>query len=98
MCAAYFETDRNYRGKSTDDVPWNDNEPAYQCKKYRPNYELWKSVSTPGEQPDEYVQRELKGERHFGETPVDMTADVLRFSAEAVREIYKAKIEVYRAT
>ena len=63
-------------------------------KKYRPNYELWKSVSTPGEQPDEYVQRELKGERHFGETPVDMTADVLRFSAEAVREIYKAKDQV----
>ena len=39
MCAAYFETDRNYRGKSTDDVPWNDNEPAYQCKKI-PS-ELW---------------------------------------------------------
>lgn len=32
-------------------------------KKYRPNVELWKSASTPGEIPDEFVERELKGER-----------------------------------
>lgn len=60
-------------------------------KKYRPNYELWKSVSTPGEQPDEYVQKELAGEAHFGETPVEMASDVLEFSEEALEEILLAK-------
>lgn len=60
-------------------------------KKYRPNYELWKSVSTPGEQPDDYVQKELSGEPHFGETPVEMTADVLEFSKEALQEILLAR-------
>lgn len=59
-------------------------------KKYRPNYELWKSVSTPGEQPDEYVLKNIKGERHFGETPVEMAQDVLRFSEEALAAIKKA--------
>ena len=59
-------------------------------KKYRPNYELWKSVSTPGEQPDEYVLKNIKGERHFGETPVEMARDVLRFSEEALAVIEKA--------
>ena len=59
-------------------------------KKYRPNYELWKSVSTPGEQPDEYVLKNIKGERHFGETPVEMAQDVLRFSEEALAAIEKA--------
>lgn len=58
-------------------------------KKYRPNYELWKSVSTPGEQPDEYVLKNIKGERHFGETPVEMAQDVLRFSEEALAAIEK---------
>lgn len=60
-------------------------------KKYRPNYELWKSVSTPGEQPDDYVKRELSGEPHFGETPVEMTEDVLEFSKKALDEILLAK-------
>lgn len=59
-------------------------------KKYRPNYELWKSVSTPGEQPDDFVKKNLSGERHYGETPLEMTEDVLDFSAEAVEEIRKA--------
>ena len=49
-----------------------------------------KSVSTPGEQPDEYVLKNIKGERHFGETPVEMAQDVLRFSEEALAAIKKA--------
>lgn len=65
-------------------------------KKYRPNYELWKSVSTPGEQPDDYVQKELRHEAHFGETPLDMTADVVRFSGEAAEEIRAAKEQITR--
>lgn len=60
-------------------------------KKYRPNYELWRSVSTPGEQPDDYVKREISGEAHFGETPVEMVEDVLGFSQIALEEILLAK-------
>ena len=53
-------------------------------KRYRPNYELWHSVSTPGEQPDDYVKRELAGEPHFGETPLDMAQEVVRYAKEAL--------------
>ncbi len=45
-------------------------------KRYRPNYELWRSASTPGEQPDDYVKKELAGEPHYGETPYDMMREV----------------------
>lgn len=58
-------------------------------KKFRPNYELWKSASTPGEIPDEYVERELKGEKHWGETPLDMVAQV-RYYAKLAKEQVKA--------
>lgn len=60
-------------------------------KKFRPNYELWKSVSTPGEQPDTYVERELKGEPHFGETPYDMIEETTCYSTSAWEKIRKAK-------
>lgn len=59
-------------------------------KKFRPNYELWKSASTPGEIPDEYVERELKGEAHWGETPVDMIEEVRYYAAQAADKIAKA--------
>ncbi len=63
-------------------------------KKFRPNYELWKSVSTPGEQPDTYVERELKGEPHFGETPYDMIAETTHYSTSAWEKIQKAQAAV----
>ncbi len=63
-------------------------------KKFRPNYELWNSVSTPGEQPDTYVERELKGEPHFGETPYDMIRETTYYSATAYDKIQKAKAAV----
>lgn len=56
-------------------------------KRYRPNYELWHSVSTPGEQPDDYVLKELRGEPHFGETPLDMAESVVWYAKEALRLI-----------
>ncbi len=59
-------------------------------KKFRPNYELWKSASTPGEIPDEYVERELKGESHWGETPLDMIAEVRYYAAKAKEKIKAA--------
>ncbi len=57
--------------------------------KYRPNVELWKSASTPGETPDEYVERELKGERHWGETPLDMVEEV-RYYADSAYDLIRA--------
>lgn len=56
-------------------------------KRYRPNFELWNSVSTPGEQPDEYVRKELEGQPHFGETPADMAREVTWYAREALRLI-----------
>ncbi len=54
-------------------------------KRYRPNYELWRSASTPGEQPDDYVKKELAGEPHYGETPYDMMREVEMLAGEAIR-------------
>ncbi len=61
-------------------------------KRYRPNYELWHSVSTPGEQPEEYVLKNIKGERHYGETPVDMINDIVYYSEEARKAIEEALV------
>lgn len=59
-------------------------------KRYRPNYELWHSVSTPGEQPDDYMEKELMGEAHYGETPYDMMDEVAKLATEALNRIEKA--------
>lgn len=56
-------------------------------KRYRPNYELWHSVSTPGEQPDDYIAKELRGEAHYGETPYDMMEEVSWYAQRALDEI-----------
>lgn len=63
-------------------------------KKFRPNIELWKSVSTPGEILDEYVERELKGEPHFGETPLDMVREVRYYANRAVTLIESARDDI----
>lgn len=63
-------------------------------KRYRPNYELWHSASTPGEQPDDYIRRELTGEAHYGETPYDMMEEVSRLAREALEAIHRAEGKV----
>lgn len=60
-------------------------------KKFRPNYELWKSASTPGEILDEYVERELKGEKHWGETPLDMLEEVRYYAKRACDNVTEAE-------
>lgn len=52
--------------------------------RYRPNKELWYSVARKGEQPDDYIAKELKGEKHIGETPFDMIEEVT-YQAERAR-------------
>lgn len=64
------------------------------CKRYRPNYELWHSASTPGEQIDDYVQRKLKNEPHFGETPYDMMKKVTELADNALKLILETENEV----
>lgn len=63
-------------------------------KRYRPNYELWHSASTPGEQPDDYIRKELAGEAHYGETPYDMMEEVSLLAQEARAAIHRAKGKV----
>lgn len=46
-------------------------------KRYGPNLELWDSVARKGEQLDDYVQKELAGELHIGETPNDLIEEVM---------------------
>lgn len=60
-------------------------------KKSRPNTELWKSASTPGETPDEYIKREQKGEPHYGETPFDMVEATAYYADDAWTKIQAAK-------
>lgn len=60
-------------------------------QRYRPNLELWHSVGGQGEQPDEYVQRELAGKPHLGETPPDMIADTDYFAHKALEAVERAE-------
>lgn len=61
------------------------------AKRFRPNYELWNSVSTPGEHPEIYVERELAGERHYGESPYDMVRETRHYAGTAYEKIQKAE-------
>ncbi|CAM3305950.1 hypothetical protein OCAE111667_02845 [Occultella aeris] len=47
--------------------------------------DLWQSHAPGGERLQEYVERELRGEAHLGETPIDVAADVRHFAALATR-------------
>jgi hypothetical protein len=55
--------------------------------KYREFPELWESQSPPGERLREYAEREWKHQPHVGETPSQIIAEVLDFSARAVAAI-----------
>lgn len=60
-------------------------------KKSKPNYELYKSVSTPGETMDEYIQKEKEGKAHFGETPLDMVKETAYYAERALNKIHFAE-------
>jgi hypothetical protein len=59
-------------------------------EKYRAYEELWESQSPPGERLGEYVEREVKGEKHEGETPPQIIEESLAFSERAVEAIERA--------
>lgn len=52
--------------------------------RFRPNYELWNSVAPEGEPLDDYVKKELAGEIHIGETPLEMIDIVANYAQRAV--------------
>lgn len=56
--------------------------------RYRPNPELWHSVARRGEQPDEFVQKERRGQPHIGETPLD-TIEEVSADASCARENFR---------
>ena len=67
-------------------------------EKYRAFPELWESQSPPGERLQEYVEREWAKQPHVGETPPQIIAEVLDFSAKAVEAVEAAAPQVTRNT
>ncbi|MGH3487922.1 MAG: hypothetical protein ACRDP8_08405 [Actinopolymorphaceae bacterium] len=57
------------------------------ARRYRPWNDLWESHAPNGERIESFVQRELDGEEHVGETPLDVAADVEHFADRAVAAI-----------
>lgn len=51
--------------------------------RFRPWADLWDSHAPAGERLDLYVARELAGEPHVGETPLDVIGDVRRLARDA---------------
>ncbi len=56
-------------------------------ERYRPFPELWESQAPPGERIAEYVQRELAGETHVGETPISIIEEACAFADQACASI-----------
>lgn len=59
--------------------------------RYRPNRALWNSVARRGEQPDDYIQKELNGETHIGQTPYDMIQEVYDDAKSALQKCKEAQ-------
>lgn len=59
--------------------------------KYRPNRALWNSVARRGEQPEDYIKKELKGQAHIGETPYDMIEEVYEDAGSALEKCREAQ-------
>jgi len=63
-------------------------------KKFRVWQELYDSDSPPGETITQYIANELANKPHVGETPTQIIAEVLAFSAKAVEQIEMAAPQV----
>ena len=64
--------------------------------RFRPNRELWESVARKGEQPDDYMIKEINKEQHLGETPYDCAEEVIAHAEKAFdlcREVVTAQGE-----
>ncbi|MEQ7127727.1 hypothetical protein ABN034_24855 [Actinopolymorpha sp. B11F2] len=54
------------------------------ARRYRPWNDLWESHAPNGERVEHYVERELRGDEHSGETPLDVAEDVVYYAEQAV--------------
>lgn len=63
---------------------------------YRPNRVMWSDLARRGEQPDEYVKKELAGQLHTGETPVNMIEEIEREVDRARSALKEAASEEIR--
>ncbi len=59
--------------------------------KYGAIEDLWLSQAPPGERLDEFVRKEIKNEKHVGETPETIIVEALEHSSNAVTAIDLAK-------
>lgn len=59
-------------------------------EKYGVLPDLWESQSPPGERLPDYVEKELKGEKHEGETPPQINREVREFSDRAAAALERA--------
>ncbi|WP_020574352.1 hypothetical protein [Actinopolymorpha alba] len=57
------------------------------AQRYRPWNDLWESHAPNGERIETYVKREVHGEEHSGETPLDVAEDVEHFADKAVAAV-----------
>lgn len=60
-------------------------------RKFKPNMQLYQSVSTPGETLDEYTEKEKNHTLHFGETPLDMAEETEYYADTALTKIRLAE-------
>lgn len=63
-------------------------------KKYRVWPELYNSDGPEGETLTEYVEKEVKGEKHIGETPVQIIDEVVKHGKLSVEAIERAAVHV----
>ncbi|GAA2106393.1 hypothetical protein GCM10009841_25820 [Microlunatus panaciterrae] len=61
---------------------------------HRPWPDLWESHAPNGERIDSFVERELAGEEHIGETPLDVIRDTRHFAGRAVEMLTQGDPEV----
>jgi hypothetical protein len=59
-------------------------------QKYGEFKDLWESQAPEGERLNVYIDRELAGQTHVGETPPSLVKEILDFSAKAIEAIDRA--------
>ena len=63
-------------------------------EKFSPWIELWRSDSPEGEGLEEYVDKEMKGIPHKGETPPQIAGEIQKQGKKAVEAIEKASVYI----
>src|SRR5699024_4273479 len=66
--------------------------------RFRAFADLWESHAPAGERLEEYVAREVAGQEHVGETPLDVVEDACHFAARALAAAQAGRPEVSTAT